>query len=98
MKSKKFHCVLLMTKYIQNIGGRATSLPSYTHTHTQTHTHTHTHTHTKAKQGPKVSVLNIRDSTFYRWSEIIQTRTFTIFTVFATIFGQFTIVFRFLST
>ena len=42
------------------------------------------------KHGSKVSVSNIRDIAFYGCSEIMQTRNFTIFTVFATIFGQFT--------
>ena len=36
----------------------------------------------------KLSVSNIRDIAFYGCSEIIRIRNFTIFTVFATGFGQ----------
>ena len=43
----------------------------------------------------KLSVSNIRDIAFYGCSEVIRTRNFTIFTVYATIFGQFTAVFIF---
>ena len=46
------------------------------------------------KQGPTVSVSNIRDISFYGCSEIIQTINFTIFTVNATIFGQYTAAFH----
>ena len=45
--------------------------------------------------GPTVSVLNIRDIAFYGCSEIIRTRNFTIFTLHATSFGQFTAAFHF---
>ena len=38
---------------------------------------------------------NIRDIAFYGCSEIIRTRNFTIFTVYITIFGQFTAAFYF---
>ena len=44
---------------------------------------------------PKVSVLNIRDIDFYGCSKIIRTRNFTIFTVYAIIFGQFMAAFHF---
>ena len=47
------------------------------------------------KQGPTVSTSNIRDIAFYECSEITRTRNFTIFTVFTTIFGQFTAAFHF---
>ena len=43
----------------------------------------------KTKKGPTVLVSNIRDIVFSRCSEIMQTRYFTIFTVYATIFEQF---------
>ena len=49
----------------------------------------------RTKQGPTVSVSNIRDITFYGCLEIIRTKNFTIFTVYATIFGQFTTAFHF---
>ena len=48
----------------------------------------------RTKQGPTVSVSNIRDITFYGCLEIIRTKNFTIFTVYATIFGQFTTTFH----
>ena len=41
----------------------------------------------RTKQGPTVSVSNIRNIAFNRCSEIIRTRNFTIFTMYATIFG-----------
>ena len=53
----------------------------------------------QTKKGPKVSVLNIMDIDFYGCSEIIReiirTRNFTIFTVYAIIFGQFVAAFHF---
>ena len=49
----------------------------------------------RIKQGPTVSVSNIRDIAFYGCSEIIQTRNVTIFSVYATFFGQFTMNFHF---
>ena len=48
------------------------------------------------KNVPTVSVSNFRDIVFYGCSEIILTRNFTIFTVYATISGQFMAVFHFL--
>ena len=51
----------------------------------------------RIKQGPEFSVSNISDIGFYGCSEIIRTRNFTSFTVYATIFGQFMAVF-FLTT
>ena len=39
------------------------------------------------KKGPAVSFSSIRGIDFYGYSEIIWTRLFTIFTVYATIFG-----------
>ena len=54
-----------------------------------------THFNFRTKQSPTVSVSNIRDIAFYGFSEIIQTRNFTIFTVYATIFGLFTAAFHF---
>ena len=50
----------------------------------------------QTKQGPRVSVSNIRDIAFYGCLEIIQTRNFTIFTMYATFFGRFTATFHFL--
>ena len=47
-----------------------------------------THLNFHTRQGPKISVSNIRDIAFYRCSEIIRTRILTIFTLFPTIFGQ----------
>ena len=47
------------------------------------------HFNFQTKQGPKVAVSNISDIAFYECSEIIGTRNFTTFTVYATIFGQF---------
>ena len=44
----------------------------------------------KPKQGPTISVSNIRDIAFNGCSEIIWTRNFTIFTVYATVFRQYT--------
>ena len=46
----------------------------------------------------QVSVLNIRNIDFYGCSEIIRTRNFTIFTVYAIIFGQFMAAFHFFLT
>ena len=43
----------------------------------------------RTKQGPTVSVSDIRDIGFYGCSEIIRTRNFMIFTVYAAIFGQY---------
>ena len=53
------------------------------------------HFNFQTKQSPTVSVSNIRDIAFYGFSEIIQTRNFTIFTVYATIFGLFTVAFHY---
>ena len=47
------------------------------------------------KQGPTSSVSNIGDIAFYGCSEIIWTRNFMMFTVFAIIFGQLTTNFHF---
>ena len=49
----------------------------------------------RTKQGPRVSVSNIRNIAFYGCLEIIQTRNFTIFTMYATIFGRFPATFHF---
>ena len=65
------------------------SIPPLPATHTHTHTHTRTHFNFRTKQGPKISVSNIRDIAFYGCSEIIRTRIFTSFTMYITIFGQF---------
>ena len=53
------------------------------------------HFNFRTKQGPTVSVSNIRDIAFYGCSVIIRTRNFTIFTVYTTIFRQFTAVSHF---
>ena len=53
------------------------------------------HFNFRTKQGPKVSVSNIKDIAFYGCSEIMRTRNFTVFTVYATIFGQFMVDFHF---
>ena len=53
------------------------------------------HFNFRIKQGPTVSVSNIRDIAFYSCSEIIRIRNFTIFTVYATISGKFTTAFYF---
>ena len=53
------------------------------------------HFNFQIKQGPTVSVSNIRDIAFYGCSEIIQTRNVTIFSVCATFLGQFTMNFHF---
>ena len=46
------------------------------------------HFNIRTKEGPtSVSVSNIRNIVFYRCSEIIRTRNFTIFTMYAIIFG-----------
>ena len=50
------------------------------------------HSNFQTKQGPTVSVSNVRDIAF-GCSEIIRTRSFTIFTGYATIFRQLTHVF-----
>ena len=50
----------------------------------------------RTKQGPKISVSNIRDIAFYGCSEIIQIRNFTVFIVYATGFGQFMTAFDFI--
>ena len=47
------------------------------------------------KQGPTVSVSNIRDIAFCGYSEILRARNLTIFTVSATVFRQFTVAFHF---
>ena len=49
----------------------------------------------RTKQGPKVSVSNITDIAFNECSEIMQTRNFTIFTVYVTSFRQFMAAFHF---
>ena len=49
----------------------------------------------QTKKGPIISVSNIRNISFYVCSEIMRIRNFTIFTVSALIFGQFTVVFSF---
>ena len=51
------------------------------------------HINFQTKQGPTVLVSNVRDTALYGCSEIIQTRYSTIFTVYATVFGQLTHVF-----
>ena len=53
------------------------------------------HFNFRTKQGPTVSFSNISDMAFYRYSEIIRTRNFTVFIVYAKIFGQFTAAFHF---
>ena len=53
------------------------------------------HFNFRTKQGPTVSVSNIRDIAFYVYSEIIRIRNFTIFTVYTIHFGQFTATFHF---
>ena len=63
--------------------------------HTHTYTHTYAHINFRNKPGPTVSVSNIRDIAFYGCSEIIRTRNLMIFTVYATIFGQYTATFHF---
>ena len=57
----------------------------------------HPHFNSQIKKGPKVSVsvLNIRNIAFYGCSEIIRTKNFIIFTVYAIIFGQFIAAFHF---
>ena len=49
--------------------------------------HAPSHFNFQTKQGPTVSVSNIIDIVFYRCSEIMRTKHFTIFTGYATIFG-----------
>ena len=49
----------------------------------------------QTKKGPTASGSNIRGIAFYGCLEIIQTRNFTIFTVHATSFGQFSAAFHF---
>ena len=41
----------------------------------------------RTKQGPTISVSNTRNIAFNRCSEIVRTRNFMIFTMYATIFG-----------
>ena len=53
------------------------------------------HFNFQTKQRPTVPVSNIRNTAFYGRSEIIRTRNFTIFTVYAEIFGQFLAAFQF---
>ena len=53
----------------------------------------HGHLNFRTKQGPKVSVSNIRDIAFYGCTEIIWTRNFRIFTVYAINFGQIMVAF-----
>ena len=45
------------------------------------------HFNFQTEQGSKLSHSNIWDIVFYGCSEIIRTKNFTIFTVYATIFG-----------
>ena len=45
------------------------------------------------KQVPTVSVPDIKDIAFYGCSEIIRTRNFTVFTVYATIFVRYAAAF-----
>ena len=45
------------------------------------------HFNFRTEQGSKLSHSNIRDIVFYGCSEIMRTKNFTIFTVYATIFG-----------
>ena len=49
----------------------------------------------QTQEGPTVSVSNISVIAFYGCSEIIRTRNFTIFTVYATISGQYKAAFHF---
>ena len=53
------------------------------------------HFNFQTKKGPTVSVSNIRDIAFYGCLEIMRTRSFTIFTVYATSFEQFWAAFHF---
>ena len=53
------------------------------------------HFNFQTKQGPTVSVPNIRDISFYGCSEIIRTKNFTIFTVYVTFFWQLMAAFHF---
>ena len=48
----------------------------------------------ETRKGPTVTVSNIRDIAFYGCSEIILTENFTIFTAYATSFGEFTVAFH----
>ena len=59
------------------------------------HAPPHHHFNFQTKQGPTVSISNIKGIVIYGCSEIKQTRNFTIFTVYATIFGPFTAAFHF---
>ena len=45
------------------------------------------HFNFRTEQGSKISLSDIRDIVFNGCSEIIRTKNFTIFTVYATIFG-----------
>ena len=45
------------------------------------------HLNFRTKQGPKISVSNIRDIATYECSEIIRARNSPISTVYGTIFG-----------
>ena len=42
----------------------------------------------RTKQGPTVSISNMTYIAFYGCSEVVRTKNFSIFTVYATIFGQ----------
>ena len=53
------------------------------------------HFNFQTKQGPRVLVSNIRHIAFYGCLEIIRTRNFTILTMYAKIFEQFTAAFHF---
>ena len=48
----------------------------------------------QTRKGATVTVSNIRDIAFYGCSEIIRTKNFTIFTAYATSFGEFTVAFH----
>ena len=53
------------------------------------------HINFRTKQGPAVSFPNIRDISYYGCSEITRTKNLTIYIVYVTIFGQFTVAFQF---
>ena len=53
------------------------------------------HFNFQTRQGPQVSVPNIA---FYGCLEIIRTKDFTVFTVYATSLGQFIVAFHFFLT
>ena len=55
------------------------------------------HFNIQTKQGPEISVSNIRDIAFYGCSEVIPNKNFKIFTAYATTFDQFMPTFHFFS-